>query len=98
MQRGLRQLALRVSSLVLAMDVDTGMGSKKGGELHSNSTSAELCFDEHEQTGGQSLSKFQRAQDLIHLVEVAQKGASAGYEFWRLLNRELSVRSWKAKL
>ena len=41
----------------------------------------------------QSLSKFQRAQDLIHLIEVAQKGASAGYEFWRLLNRELSVRS-----
>ena len=39
------------------------------------------------------LSKFQRAQDLIHLIEVAQKGASAGYEFWRLLNRELSVRS-----
>ena len=41
----------------------------------------------------QSLSKFQRAQDLIHLIEVAQKGASAGYELWRLLNRELSVRS-----
>ena len=41
----------------------------------------------------QSLSKFQRAQDLIHLIEVAQKGVSAGYEFWRLLNRELSVRS-----
>ena len=40
-----------------------------------------------------SLSKFQRAQDLIHLIEVAQKGASAGYELWRLLNRELSVRS-----
>ena len=38
----------------------------------------------------QSLSKFQRAQDLIHLIEVAQKGASAGYD---LLNRELSVRS-----
>ena len=41
----------------------------------------------------QSLSKFQRAQDLIHLIEVTQKGASAGYEFWRLLNGELSIRS-----
>ena len=41
----------------------------------------------------QSLSKFQRAQDLIHVIEVSQKGASAGYEFWRLLNRELSIRS-----
>ena len=41
----------------------------------------------------QSLAKFQRAQDIIHLVEIQQKGASAGYEFWRLLNAELSVRS-----
>ena len=40
----------------------------------------------------QSLAKFQRAQDIIHLVEIQQKGASAGYEFWRLLNAELSVR------
>ena len=41
----------------------------------------------------QSLAKFQRAQDIVHLVEITQKGASAGYEFWRLLNAELSVRS-----
>ena len=41
----------------------------------------------------QSMSKFQRGQDLVHLIEVKQKGASAGYELWRLLNNELSVRS-----
>ena len=41
----------------------------------------------------QSMSKFQRAQDLIRLIEITQKGASAGYEFWRMLNKELSVRS-----
>ena len=41
----------------------------------------------------QSMSKFQRAQDLIRLIEIQQRGASAGYEFWRMLNKELSVRS-----
>ena len=41
----------------------------------------------------QSMSKFQRAQDLIRLIEHTQKGASAGYEFWHMLNKELSVRS-----
>ena len=41
----------------------------------------------------QSMAKFQRAQDLIHLIEITQTGASAGYHFWRLLNKELSVRS-----
>ena len=39
------------------------------------------------------MSKFQRAQDLIRLIEIQQRGASAGYEFWRMLNKELSVRS-----
>ena len=29
----------------------------------------------------QSMSKFQRAQDLIRLIEIQQRGASAGYEF-----------------
>ncbi|CAE7794221.1 unnamed protein product, partial [Symbiodinium microadriaticum] len=38
----------------------------------------------------QSMSKFQRAQDLIRLIEIQQRGASAGYEFWRMLNKELS--------
>ena len=41
----------------------------------------------------QSMSKFQRGQDLAHLIEVKQMGASAGYELWRSLNNELSVRS-----
>ena len=41
----------------------------------------------------QSLAKFQRSQDLLHLIEIRQKGASAAYEFWRQLNRELSIRS-----
>ena len=41
----------------------------------------------------QSMSKFQRAQDLIRLIEIQQRGASVGYEFWRMLNKELSVRS-----
>ena len=41
----------------------------------------------------QSMSKFQRGQDLVHLIEVKQMGASAGYELWRSLNNELSVRS-----
>ena len=41
----------------------------------------------------QSLSKFQRAQDFVQLIGVQQKGASAGYELWRMLNNELSVRS-----
>ena len=41
----------------------------------------------------QSLSKFQRARDFVQLIEVRQKGASAGYELWRMLNGELSVRS-----
>ena len=41
----------------------------------------------------QSLSKFQRAQDFVQLIGVKQKGASAGYELWRMLNNELSVRS-----
>ena len=41
----------------------------------------------------QSMSKFQRAQDLTRLIEIQQRGASAGYEFWRMLNKELSVRS-----
>ena len=41
----------------------------------------------------QSLSKFQRAQDFVQLIGVNQKGASAGYELWRMLNNELSVRS-----
>ena len=39
------------------------------------------------------MSKFQRGQDLVHLIEVKQMGASAGYELWRSLNNELSVRS-----
>ena len=41
----------------------------------------------------QSLSKFQQAQDFVQLIGVQQKGASAGYELWRMLNNELSVRS-----
>ena len=46
------------------------------------------------------MSKFQRAQDLIRLIEITQRGASAGYEFWRMLNKELSdsyryVRGWR---
>ena len=41
----------------------------------------------------QSMSKFQRAQDIIRIIEVTQKGGRAGYELWRLLNKELSVRS-----
>ena len=41
----------------------------------------------------QSLAKFQRSQDLLRLIEIRQKGASAGYEFWRQLNGELSIRS-----
>ena len=41
----------------------------------------------------QSMSKFQRGQDLVHLIEVKQMGASAGYELWRSLNNELSVCS-----
>ena len=31
--------------------------------------------------------------DFARLIEVSQKGACAGYELWRLLNKELSVRS-----
>ena len=41
----------------------------------------------------QYMAKFQRAQDLVHLIEITQKGATAGYEFWRLLNKGLS-RPW----
>ena len=36
----------------------------------------------------QSMSKFQRGQDLVHLIEVKQMGASAGYELWRSLNND----------
>ena len=41
----------------------------------------------------QALSGFQRGVDLAKFVELSQNGAAAGYELWRALNQELSVRS-----
>ena len=41
----------------------------------------------------QALSGFQRGIDLAKFVELSQNGAAAGYELWRALDQELSVRS-----
>ena len=41
----------------------------------------------------QALSGVQRGIDLAKFVELSQNGAAAGYELWRALDQELSVRS-----
>ena len=42
------------------------------------------------------MSKFQRGQDLVHLIEVKQMGASAGYELWRSLKTNCQFApEWK---
>ena len=41
----------------------------------------------------QALTGFQRGTDIAKFVELRQGGAAAGYELWRELDKELSVRS-----
>ena len=41
----------------------------------------------------QALTGFQRGTDIAKFVELHQGGAAAGYELWRELDKELSVRS-----
>ena len=44
------------------MDVDTGIRSRKGGELHSDSASAEFCLDEHGACRDPSLECLQKRE------------------------------------